>query len=245
MRRDLRILLFTLAAGAAWGLGSRVPDALASMATFRIREVEVTGLRYLERARAVELLELGPDANLWSDGEGWTTALARHPLVARVELGRRFPGTLVVHVSERRPVALVPTPVLEPVDAGGVRLPVDPADVRLDLPVVVPDGPVAPGARLVPASARRLLTEVRRLAEADTAFLQRISEVTWRDDGALLARWSEPSVDFLLPPGAPVERFQEGLTVLADVLARGTVPDEIDLRFADQVVVRRTDPTRP
>ena len=76
----------------------------------------------------------------------------------------------------------------------------------------------------------------------DTAFLQRISEMGWAADGSLRVSWTEPAVDFLLPPGAPGVRLREGLAALADaVSARPTdPPEEIDLRFADQVVVRRT-----
>jgi hypothetical protein len=77
--------------------------------------------------------------------------------------------------------------------------------------------------------------------EADTAFAQMVSTVEWRDAGTLVARWSEPDVDFLFRPDASPERVRDGLTVLADAVGRGRTPTEIDLRYADQVVVRRTD----
>ena len=35
--------------------------------------------------------------------------MAEHPQVAGVEVGRRLPGTLVVRITERLPIALVPT----------------------------------------------------------------------------------------------------------------------------------------
>ena len=111
----------------------------------------------------------------------------------------------------------------------------------MDLPVLVTTDVPAPGARLLPARDRRLVAEVARLMEADTAFLQMVSEVSLRDDGTIVARWSEPGVEFLLTPGAPARRLREGLAVLADALGRDPtrLPTEIDLRFADQVVVRR------
>jgi hypothetical protein len=58
----------------------------------------------------------------------------------------------------------------------------------------------------------------------------------------LVARWADPEVDFLLPYGLPQARLREGLIALADAIARapGEMPIEIDLRFADQVVVRNT-----
>lgn len=243
MRRELRILVFTVAMGALWAGGSRVPEALASMETFKVQDVEISGLRYLTRGEVLELMDITTETSIWGDRDRWTRALTEHPMVKEVALRRRMPGTLVVRVLERRPVALVPTPMLEPVDADGVRLPIDPAKYRLDLPVVMPAEPVAEGSRLVPGATRRLLAQVGRLMEADTAFLQMVSEVEWSET-TLVARWSEPTVDFLLEADASPERVREGLSVLADAVGRGGAPTEIDLRYADQVVVRRTDPTR-
>ena len=78
--------------------------------------------------------------------------------------------------------------------------------------------------------------------EADTAFLQRVSEVDWLDEHTVRARWSTPAVAFLFDAGTPPRRIREGLVVLADVLGRepGKTPMVIDLRYADQVVVRST-----
>jgi cell division septal protein FtsQ len=151
-----------------------------------------------------------------------------------------MPGTLVVSVVERRPVALVPTPTLEPVDAAGTLLPIDPAEHRLDLPVLDELLPPAPQSRLLPQRGRSLAAEVGRLVDVDAGFMQGVSEVSWRDDHTLVVRWGEPQVDFLLPPGAPSRRLREGLAVLGDALARDSnhAPKVIDLRYADQVVVR-------
>lgn len=247
MRREARIILITLLLAGTWAAGTRVPEALASMQAFQVKKVDVRGAHHLAPDEVRRELALPEDATIWWDTGVWAERLRRHPLVADVRISRRLPATLVVEVRERVPVALVPTPVLEPVDAQGVRLPVDPAATRLDLPVVAPADPVAPRGRLVPAGTRRLLEEVARLMEGDTAFLRMVSEVAWHDSGALVARWSEPRVDILLHPGTSVHRFRQGLGALADALAR--VPDApptvVDLRYADQVVVRRSNGSTP
>ena len=76
---------------------------------------------------------------------------------------------------------------------------------------------------------------------ADTAFLQRVSSVSWTDRGSMLVTWSEPPVDFLLPPGTPPSRLREGIVALQDAASRSTdgPPVAVDLRFEDQVVVRQ------
>lgn len=239
MRSQLRIVLATLVLAVGWTIGGRLSDAIAGLDTFHVRQVEVVGAKLMDRATVLQLLDLPEGASVWGDTREWAQRIQAHPLAESVRIRRRIPGKLVVDVRETRPVALAPTPTLEPVDARGRRLPFDPSEHALDLPVMATEAPV-PDARFLRASGRKLAGEVSRIMEADTAFLQRVSEVTWADEYALRVRWSEPSVEFLLPPDTPSWRLREGLAVLADALARAPdrSPRVIDLRFVDQVVVR-------
>lgn len=242
MRRDLRIIVVTVAVAALWTGGTRVAEAVSALDTFRVTNVEIQGLETVERGEILSLMDVTHETSVWGDIGTWEDRLASHPLLKTVDVTRRIPGTLVVNLVERRPVALAPTPVLEPVDAEGVLLPLDPAERRLDLPVLAMRDRPAPGARLLPNRDRVLAGEVARLMEADTSFLQMVSEVGWGADGhTLVVQWSEPRVDFLLEAGAPAHRLREGLTVLADAVGRdpGNVPGVIDLRYADQVLIRR------
>lgn len=242
MRRELRIVLGTLVLGGLWMGGTEVAEVLPTMDLFRVKHVVFEGLDYLERDDALRLMRLQPGVSIWSDTDRWAQRLAESPLVERVRVRRRMPATLLVTIEERRPVALVPTPTLEPVDARGVRLPIDPAARRLDLPVMLIDDTPARRTRFLPARGRALAAEIARLQDADTAFVQLVSEVAWEDHASVVARWSEPEVDFLMEPGASPRRLREGLAALADALGRepSKKPTQIDLRYADQVVVRRT-----
>jgi cell division protein FtsQ len=242
MRRELKIIALTVASAGLWTVGTRAAEAAAELDTFRVTDVEISGLETLDRGEVLALLAVTRESSVWASTDTWEQRLREHPLLKEAHVRRKMPGTLLVEVVERRPVALAPTPTLEPVDGEGIRLPLDPAKQRLDLPVLETGGVPAPGARLLPARDRMLASEVARLMEADTAFLQMVSEVSLRDDETVVARWSEPRVEFLLTPGAPARRLREGLAVLADALARDPQrpPTVIDLRFADQVVVRRT-----
>jgi len=242
MRREVRIILVTVAVAGLWTGGSRVAEAVSTLDTFRVTNVEIVGLESVERGEILALLDVTQESRVWDDLDTWEARLATHPLLKEAQVRRRIPGTLVVDLVERRAVALAPTPVLEPVDAEGVLLPLDPAERRMDLPVLALQSVPAPGARLLPTADRGLVAEVARLVESDTAFLQMVSEVGWGEDRhTLVVRWSEPRVDFLLERGAPPQRLLEGLTVLADAMTRrpGKVPPVIDLRYADQVLIRR------
>jgi cell division septal protein FtsQ len=206
--------------------------------------VQISGLKTLDRGQILALMDVTDESTVWGDLRDWEDRLEAHPLLKDARVRRRMPGTLVVDVVERHPVALAPTPTLEPVDRDGALLPLDPAERRMDLPLLGMDEPPAPGARLLPARDRVLAAEVARLMEGDTAFLQMVSEVSWGEArNIVVARWSEPPVDFLLIAGAPASRFREGIAVLADALGRDPehAPAVIDLRYADQVVVRRSN----
>ena len=242
MRRDAKILITTMCLGGVIAWGRDVPSAIVSLELFRVKDVEVRGLRFLSQDDAVALLRLGSESSVWGDKSVWTDRLLRHPLVKDADVTRRPPDGLLLTVTERTPIALAPTPTLEPIDAEGVRLPLDPAEYRLDLPVIETRRLPPSGSRLVPEDVRLLAAEVEHLTAADTAFLQLVSSVAWDGAGAVVARWTDPPVAFLLPPHAPPARLREGLGALADAVAKDpdAVPAAIDLRFADQVVVRRT-----
>jgi hypothetical protein len=238
----MRILAATAVFGALMAWGDRVPAALVDLELFHVEDVRVRGNRYLDQAQVVELLALTPETSVWSDKDVWHDRVAAHPLVKTVRVGRRLPDGLLVTVTERTPIALGPTPTLEPMDAEGRRLPLDPAAFRLDLPVIHTTRRPPRGSRHFPAEVRRLAAEVEHLMATDTSFLQLVSSVSWTRGGAVAVRWTEPAVEFLLPSRPSPARLREGLTALADATTkeRNGRPRAIDLRFADQVVDRTT-----
>jgi len=246
MRRDLAILLSTAGLGAVAIWGGDALGAMRDWNTFWVADVQVKGTHYLTEEAVVDLLDLTPQTSVWSDREIWTERVLSHPLVRTAKVRRRLPDGLTVEITERQPIALAPTPTLEPIDADGYRLPLDPAAYRLDLPVISTTKTPPAGARLVPEDVRRLADEVRYLMASDTAFLQRVSSIAWTDRGNMVVSWTEPPVDFLMPPHAPAARLREGLGALADAATKtpDRLPTTVDLRFADQVVVRRTSRTR-
>lgn len=241
MHSQVKMLLVTLGLGPILVWGPSATEALSRMETFRVREVDVRGIRFLTEDSVITRMELGPAASVWGDRAVWRERIEAHPLVLSVEVDRRLPDGLVVTVEERRPVALAAAPVLEPVDAEGIRLPVDPTRHGLDLPIISADRLPPKGASVFPAEVRRLAAEIEHLRRADEELVRRISALSLRDDGSVRLRLVSPDVDLLLWPGTTLGRLREAEAALTDAISRdpGGIPDVVDLRFADQVVVRR------
>lgn len=225
-RPALRRLLL---AGGALGLGALLwwggPAGARRLPVFRVRRVEVRGATFLGAAPVVRALALRRDASIFDPAA---------PLVARVErltgvrgarVGRRLPGTLVVTVDEVPPVALVASgTALAMMDARGRLLPYDPARAPADLPVV-PAGDAAVG---------RLLA---RLRDASPEFFARVQGARRIGDDVALEL---ERTRVLARPGTAAETFRQLQYVERDLGRRGRAYDELDVRFAGQVVVRRT-----
>lgn len=240
MRNRTRLLLVVSMAMVAALAAPRVPEVLASVEWFRVDDIRVEGIRYLDAAEVLAAAAIPVGANLWDDVEPVMARLRAHPGIAEARVSRQIPGRLTFEVSEREPVALLPNPALTPVDREGRFLPIDPIAYRLDLPLVHPRrDPEAEGPPLTAVQLRALVTELTRLIELDPDLGATISDVA-------LDAWGDVRVHLesgvRLHYRAPLtpRRLREGLIVLED--ARERHPDRppvaVDLRFVEQVVVR-------
>lgn len=223
-RRRGRLLILALLAAAAaaspwWG-----PRALAHLAYFRVRRVEVQGARYIAAGDILRRLAVDTLASVWAPTE---------PLARRVEtiigirdatVRRRLPGTLVVIVDESPPVALVPAADgFRAYDDRGFALPIDLTRVPVDAPI----------ARQRDSTLLALLGEVRRESPELFRRLEEVrrqgrDEVVLRIDSLIVRAMLDVTPARLLDL-EPVER---------DLGRRRARVAELDLRFRDQVIAR-------
>ena len=238
----LAIALTVVALGAAMGT-RRLARAVAAMEFFRVEQIEVNNLRYLDRATVLALAAVPAGVSVWDDPTPYVERLEHSPLVANVSVRRALPGTLVFRIDESEPVALLPTPTLEPIDAEGRVLPIDPSALRLDLPLLRASlDPIDPNF-LSSHALRTLLEEVVRLRDVVPELSSRVSSIGFAPDGAVEVSLFSPDITLLYRAPATEERLVVGFEVLGN--ARRERPDQapqvIDLRFEDQVVVRFAD----
>jgi len=224
LRRAARILAGLAVAG---GVALGAPPAFRRLEFFRVRRIEVTGAHYLAPEAVVAALRLGPKASVFDDLGPLERRLAAVPGVARGEVGRRLPGTLTVAIAEIEPIALTPRPGgLAPMDARGRVLPYDPSRAAPDLPI----------ATAADSVVGRVLSLVR---EHDPALFARIAtagrvagDVVLELDGRRL--WFDR--------GATAEDIRAVTAVAQDLTRQRRDYQELDGRFAGQVVVRGMDP---
>jgi cell division protein FtsQ len=202
-----------------WG-----PRVLAELAYFRVRRVEILGARFIQPSDILSRLNVDTVSSVWQSIAPLEDRVASHVGVRSVRIERRLPGTLVVEIVERWPIALVPTPTgLVPIDERGAALPIDLTRTPVDAPIVT----------FRDQGLFRLLGRLH--AEAPELF-ERVSEAGRSGNDEVWLRIS--SVPVRAMADVSVERLAELGTVEQDLARRQLRAAEIDLRYRDQVIAR-------
>lgn len=224
--RITRAVLLGLTIGAVvaspwWG-----PRLLSQLAFFHVRQVLFEGMRYTSATEALKRLKVDTSQSVWQPLEPLSDRLEAHPLIASAVVERQLPSTILIHVVEREPVALVRRKggQLDPVDATGHRLPIDPVRVPMDVPL----------ATSADSALMQLLDRLRTSSPALYARIERAdrvgpSEFRIRLDAFVVRTRSDVTV----------ARFKDILPVEADLARNRLRAVEIDLRFRDQVIARQ------
>ncbi len=233
-----RWLVAVAAVGALTVAAAEAPRWLRRADAFRVRRVDVEGTRYTEPQRVLAASGIGRNASIFDDPGPWRTRLLALPLVTGVEIERRLPSVIVIHITEAEPVALARTPDLVPVDARGAVLVVPPG-TDLDLPVLGLGARVGADGRLVDSVAIGMAGTLDRIRALEPALAAQVSEVRPAGGGSVLLVLRQAGFVARVtaePTAAALEHLR---AALADVAARGELPRlaGIDARFADQIVV--------
>jgi cell division protein FtsQ len=213
-----------------------------------VTDLRVTGARTLDPARVLAIAGLTKGEDLWAlDLERARQRLVLDSRIAEAAVKRRGPRGVEVTIAERVPVLLVSHGVPWEIDSAGVLLAPLAEGVTADVPLL--SGPrfedLPPGARLGTPAVGRGLAWVEALAARELELGARVSEIDVSDPamtGLLLMRGTR----VLCPAWPPGTRTLSALrVVLADLEKRGTLAEEVDLRYERQVIVRPPEPEAP
>jgi cell division septal protein FtsQ len=215
-------ILGGLALGLAMWFG--LPRVLSGLTFFRVRRVEIAGLQYLDPAKVIGALKLGPTASVFDDPAPLARRVYAIPGVAAVDVSRRLPGTLEIELVETAPVALASRgDGLALLDARGRVLPYDPLRSAPDLPLAANGDAIVTGV-------------LARVRDADPDLFARIG-AAWRVGPDVILEVEGRRLWF----GAQVSAEDiRAVMAVEQALARTGRPyQELDGRFAGQVIVRR------
>ena len=215
-------ILGGLALGFALWFG--LPRVLSGFTFFRVRRVEIVGLQYLDPAKVIGALKLGPKASVFDDPAPLARRVYALRGVAAVDVSRRLPGTLQIELVETAPVALASRgDGLALLDARGRVLPYDPLRSAPDLPLAANGDAVVTGV-------------LARVRDSDPDLFARIG-AAWRVGPDVVLEVGGRRLWF----GAQVSAEDiRAVTAVEQALARTGRPyQELDGRFAGQVIVRR------
>ena len=213
------------------------------LSPFEIREVRVVGADVVHPSVVVAEAGLnGERLHLWSDFDPYAAAVLRDPMLVAARFERRFPNRLTLVVEERRPIALLQLDRLTPVDAAGLVLPVSAFYGGWDVPVVTVDwerAEVVGSGRVRVGAVRHALTWLAAVETRLPALYGGISTVELDARGGIALRVDSPDCVVLLDERTSIEKLSLLDDVLRDLEAKGESYSQIDLRFDDQIVVRR------
>jgi cell division protein FtsQ len=163
-------------------------------------------------------------ASVWDPTGPLAARVASHPEIQRALVRRKLPGTLVIEIVERVPIAMVPTAGgFRVYDERGVALPIDPARVAVDVPVLMTRD----------TTVLRLLGAIR-VGRPD--LYERVSAVRRTSQDELLLELKTEPVRVM--QDVTLERLADIEPVEADLSRKQLRVAEIDLRYRDQVIAR-------
>ena len=231
MRITLVAIAGLLVIGSPWW----APLAMQRMAFFHVRRIEILGTHYVAPNDILARLHVDTMASVWDPTGPLAARVAGQSEIQRVEVHRKLPGTLVIEITERVPVALVPAAGgFRVYDERGVALPIDPAMVSVDAPVLMRRDTLVlrllgamragmPGLYARVSAVRRVVIGAGGVAGAGGAD----ELVLQLDSGSVRAMQ-----DVTLKRLADIEPVEE------DLARKQLRVAEIDLRYRDQVIAR-------
>ena len=219
-----RLALFGAVALLILGIPFWGPLLLRRMEFFRVRRLEIVGTHYIATSDIVARASVDTTRSVWDPTGPIAGRVRGHPGVETVNVSRRLPGTLVITITERQPVALVSGPQgFRAYDARGVALPVDLTQGLVDAPVI---------AR-ADTALLRLLGDMRlRLP----ALYRRVSEIKRVGANELLLQLDDAPVRALAT--VSLDDLNQIQSVEDDLRRRSARAAELDLRYSGQIIAR-------
>ena len=240
-RRGPEFLVLILLAVATIGVAV---GARMWMKDLPVRGVRIEGIRIVPSEDIFHLAAVPMEKHLYDVKLSEVRdRLRQNPFVKDVAVHRDPPDCILIQVEERVPQAVIVAGRMFYVDADGMLMPVIRSESAFDLPVITGAAEIQSceiGKQLSHPAIREAILLVMAAQQLDDALYRRISEVHIEPSGDLLLYTADGGVPVVVGRGditTKLEKFDAFWTGV--VTSRGAQNlTSVDLRFADQVVVR-------
>jgi cell division protein FtsQ len=233
----IMILLLIVTVGIALGANMWTRDLM-------VKEVRAEGNKIVPTSEILSLAAIPKTQKLYDvDLNLARKRVQANQFVRAVSVSREVPDRILISVDERVPVAAIAGDKMLYIDADGVILPPARSEYIFDLPVLtgaIPVSECVPGKRVTSDVLREALQIVVTAQKISDDFSRLISEVHIDSGTSIELFTSESGVPVLLGRGdvaAKLVRLDAFWKEFVSQRGAGELR-YIDLRFADQVVVR-------
>ena len=189
LRRLKQGLYLSLSIGGVYFLAAGVNYWIQHSETFQLRQVEVSGTRYLTPEILSALIPADLNKNTFElDILSIKAGLEAHPYVRYASIGRKFPGILAVTIDERVPVAMILFNEIYLIDMEGYLLPKQLHDTHVaDFPILsgISLKRSNPGMQITDERITHALSFVGLMRSSYPDLYTQISEILYKKNGDL------------------------------------------------------------
>ena len=232
-QRILHFVLLTLLLAELVYLGGRGFQVFRNSNVFLLNDVQVSGTKKADPEEIKQMVFASRKNALSVDLKSIKLQLESHPWIESAILWRELPGTIRVHVLERKPVAIVSAGNLYLVDSAGHMIQsLDKASEYSHLPVITGISEVSNEAQI-----RGSLYFVQAIAE-DAEIFRQVSEFHYYDSHNTIVYLKGYSFGLLVSKDGilpMIQKFAKYSTFMKDHFSSQKL---IDLRYDGQIIVK-------
>ena len=217
--------------------------------TLKIERVVVEGARILSAKQVVAKTEIYAQSPLYeTDIYAVRERLQGDPMIKGVTVSRELPGTLLIAVMEREPLAALSNDQILYVDAEGVLLPHVESTVQFDLPFISGVDSLG-GAKIGQALNQPDIYQAIDVLEnaRSLGIYHSISELNMNHGGDIVLNSTDGGIPVILGRGNFPRKLEMLRSFWSNFVNQGNVDQMryVDLRFEDQVVVKWNQQPEP
>ncbi|MFQ5629533.1 MAG: cell division protein FtsQ/DivIB [bacterium] len=216
---------------------------------FSVKKIIVTGNNLIHVTDVLSAAKIDSAESIWdTDIELIQERLADLPQVQSANITRLFPSNILIHVQERKPVAIIISNGLWGIDREGVLLPQFRANVGLDFPVItrLRLKEQIPGTKVDNSKVIALANFLGELQASGPVIYNLISEVTMNESYGVKAITVEKNMPIYFGKKNLLGKSKK-LKAAWEYLASENKLEKIlylDLRFDGQVIAKQKTKSR-